>query len=237
MTTARWYGGHAAVPSERSFCVEEREQALRVEQRLGLLEQEALVRRAAALGHEQEVVRVAVGRVELDLRRQVRAGVLLVEHVERRDLRVAQVRAWCRCRRRRAQIAASSPPPVSTYWPRLPMTIAVPVSWHTGSTPPAAMFAFFEQVERDELDRSPTPRGRRGSSRSCARWPGRSRCAMSRIASAASRRSASGSTSRKVRPAASTVRTPSSVSRRYSVVSGPVGSRSVYANSGMAVLF
>ena len=39
--------------------IEERAQRSRVEQRLGLLEQQALVRRAAALGHEQEVVFVA----------------------------------------------------------------------------------------------------------------------------------------------------------------------------------
>ena len=38
-------------------------------------------------------------------------------------------------------IAASSVPSVSTCRPRLPITIAVPVSWHIGSTPPAAMFA------------------------------------------------------------------------------------------------
>ena len=40
-------------------------------------------------------------------------------------------------------IAASSPPPVKTNWPFLPLTMAVPVSWHDGSTPPAAMYAFF----------------------------------------------------------------------------------------------
>ena len=91
MTIARWYGGHAAVPSVRSFSSSQRMQAVGVEQRLGLLEQQALVRRAAALGHEQELVRVAVGRVDLDLGGQVRAGVLLVVHVERRELRVAQV--------------------------------------------------------------------------------------------------------------------------------------------------
>ena len=56
--------------------------ARRVEQRLRLLVQEALVGRAAALGHEQELVLVARRpRVELDLRRQVGAGVLLVPHV------------------------------------------------------------------------------------------------------------------------------------------------------------
>ena len=47
-------------------------------------------------------------------------------------------------------IASSSPPPVSTCWPFLPMTIAVPVSWHIGSTPPAAMLGVLQQVERDE---------------------------------------------------------------------------------------
>ena len=40
-------------------------------------------------------------------------------------------------------IASRSPPPVSTSSPFLPFTIAVPVSWHDGRTPPAAMHAFF----------------------------------------------------------------------------------------------
>jgi hypothetical protein len=61
MTTARWYGGQAAVPRQRDLLVEERHEALRVEERLGLLEQVALVRRAAALGHEQELVVVSPG--------------------------------------------------------------------------------------------------------------------------------------------------------------------------------
>jgi hypothetical protein len=39
--------------------------------------------------------------------------------------------------------ASSSPPPVRTNWPFLPFTIAVPVSWHDGRIPPAAMLAFF----------------------------------------------------------------------------------------------
>ena len=59
ITTARWYGGHAAVPSERSFSSRNFIQALRVQQGLGLLEEVALVGRAAALGHEQELVVVA----------------------------------------------------------------------------------------------------------------------------------------------------------------------------------
>ena len=47
-------------------------------------------------------------------------------------------------------MAASSPPPVNTYWPFLPLTIAVPVSWHIGSTPPAAIDGVLQQVEGDE---------------------------------------------------------------------------------------
>ena len=31
------------------------------------------------------------------------------------------------------------------------MMMAVPVSWHIGSTPPAAMLAFFEEIVGDEL--------------------------------------------------------------------------------------
>ncbi len=71
--------------------VEEAEQRRRVEERLGLLEQEALVGRAAALGHEEELVGVAVDRGDLDLGRQVGLGVHLVPHGERRHLGVAQV--------------------------------------------------------------------------------------------------------------------------------------------------
>ena len=49
---------------------------------------------------------------------------------------------------------------------------------------------------------------------------------MSCIASAVSRRMASGSTCRKVLPPASNVETPSVVTSRYGVSSAPVGSRS-----------
>ena len=59
-------------------------------------------------------------------------------------------------------IASSSPPPVSTSSPFLPFTIAVPVSWHDGSTPPAAMLAFFSSSSATN-GRWATPRGRRGS--------------------------------------------------------------------------
>lgn len=68
--------------------------------------------------------------------------------------------------------AASSPPSVSTFWPRLPITIAVPVSWHMGSTPMAAMFAFFSRSSATNLSLLDAS----GSSmirRSCARWAGR----------------------------------------------------------------
>ncbi len=81
--------------------VEELQQTGRVEHRLRLLEQERLVRRPAALGHEQELVlRPTPGgracrdprrRVDLDLRRQVGAGVLLLEHAQWRELGVTQV--------------------------------------------------------------------------------------------------------------------------------------------------
>jgi hypothetical protein len=82
---ARWYGGQ--------LLVQESGQPLRVQQRLGLLVEERLVGRAAALGQHQELVlRGRAGRaVQLDLRRQVRSGVPLVPERGRRHLRVAQV--------------------------------------------------------------------------------------------------------------------------------------------------
>ncbi|CAB4852078.1 unannotated protein [freshwater metagenome] len=78
--------------AERLHLLEQpRQQRLLVEQGLRLLEQVALVRAAATLGHEQELVGVAIGGADLDLRRQVVAGVDLVVHVQRRHLAVAQV--------------------------------------------------------------------------------------------------------------------------------------------------
>ncbi len=73
--------------------VQEAGQPRRVEQGLRLLVQERLVGAAAALGHEEELVaRVGTRRVvQLDLRRQVRAGVALLPEVQRRHLRVPQV--------------------------------------------------------------------------------------------------------------------------------------------------
>ncbi len=85
-------GGRA---ERADLLVEEGQHPLGVEDRLGLLEQERLVGRPAALGHEEELVlRLPRGLrrgVDLDLRRQVGAGVLLVVRRQRRELRVAQV--------------------------------------------------------------------------------------------------------------------------------------------------
>ncbi len=76
--------------------VEEGQHPLGVQDGLGLLVEERLVRRAAALGHEQELVLglpapLGGRRVQLDLRRQVGAGVLLLVRRQGRELGVAQV--------------------------------------------------------------------------------------------------------------------------------------------------
>jgi hypothetical protein len=95
----------------------------------------------------------------------------------------------------------------------LPITIAVPVSWHIGRTPPAAMFAFFRRSRATKRSLGEAS----GSSRirvSCRRWAGRSQWAMSRNAVRVRSVSASGSTWRKVCPAASIVDTPSEPSER-----------------------
>ena len=71
--------------------VDEVHQRDRVQDRFRLLIEKALVRRASALRNEQEAVLVAACRVKVDLRRQVRAGVLLLVHRQRRHLGVAEV--------------------------------------------------------------------------------------------------------------------------------------------------
>src|SRR5579859_774673 len=71
--------------------VDELHQRLRVQHRLGLLVEERLVGGAAALGDEEQVVLVALVGEEIDLRRQIVAGVHLLVHREWRDLAVAQI--------------------------------------------------------------------------------------------------------------------------------------------------
>ena len=71
--------------------VEEGQHRLGVEPRRGLLEQEGLVGRAAALGDEQEPVLAALAGVDLDLRRQIGPGVHLLVHGDRREVGIAQI--------------------------------------------------------------------------------------------------------------------------------------------------
>ena len=76
-----------------------------------------------------------------------------------------------------------------------------------------------QQLERDEAVVRRSPRGRRGSLRSCARWPGRNRCEMSRIACGRElRRGPRASTVSTSRPPSVPVPTKSPVSLRYGVV-------------------
>ena len=72
--------------------LDEFRERLLVQQRLGLLVEESLVGRAAALGDEEELVlHAGLAAVDVDLRGKVRARVLLVGHRKGHDLRIAQV--------------------------------------------------------------------------------------------------------------------------------------------------
>ena len=104
-------------------------------------------------------------------------------------------------------MAASSPPPVNTHWPFFALTIAVPVSWHIGSTPPAAIAAFFSRSRATKRSLS-LASGSSSTLRSWARWAGRRKWAMSCIASAVSRVIAAGSTLRNGPAGVSNVDTP-----------------------------
>jgi len=93
-----WYGGHAEVPSVFTFSSTKdiRDFSLRsalVCWKRSVLLAEPPVGGAAALGHEEELVVVALCLREVDLNGQVGLGVVLLEHVLRRDLRVAEVGA------------------------------------------------------------------------------------------------------------------------------------------------
>ena len=88
--------GRARRGAERQhLLLEERQQPIARQDRRRRLEQKRFVGRAAALGDEQKLVgRVGVARafgIKLDLRRHVGARVPLLEHRDRRELRIAQI--------------------------------------------------------------------------------------------------------------------------------------------------
>ncbi len=233
MTTARWYGGQADVPSRRSFSSRNDISRCGLSSALVSWNRKRLVGRAAALGHEEERVGVAVDRRDLDLGREVGLGVDLVPHRGGGHLRVAEVVALVG-----VEDAAGEGLLVAAAGEHQLALLAL----HDRG---AGVLAHGEDAAGRDARRSgagrwprsgrwPRPRGRRGCARSWARWPGRRKWAMSCIAWAASSVRTSGSTVTKVRPAASTVDTPSMSSLRYEVASGPVGRSGVKAKSVIA---
>jgi len=104
--------------------------------RLALLIEKALVRRAAALGDEEKFVGVS-GLGEEG--RSAPAGlspVLTSSYIDSGgQLAVAQIGFGIAAPGCRQRVEAASSPSVQMCCPFLPMTMAVPVSWHIGSTP------------------------------------------------------------------------------------------------------
>ena len=146
-TIARWYGGQAAVPRDRSFS--SRNVSIRSGFRTALVSwyRNDLLALPPPLAMNRKLVRrSAVGRgVQLDLGRQVGAGVLLVPHGQRRHLGVAQVEPRVRVvhaaadapRRRRRRSAPVRPSCPSRSRCRCPGTSAA----HRA----AAMLAFLSR--------------------------------------------------------------------------------------------
>ncbi len=223
MTNARWYGGQAAVPRYFIFSTRNFSSFSGVSSALVSWKSMRLVGRAAALGDEEELVLGALGRVEVDLRRQVGAGVHLLVHVERDRLRVAQVLARCRSRRRPRDEALL----VLHAGPDLLALLADDGGGAgvlaEGQLAARGDLGVLEQRERHALVVLRRLRDRRGSwpPARCARGAGRRR--HSRIASFARRVSAAGSTFRTSLPSKVATETPSFVSRRYLVSSFPSG--------------
>ncbi len=72
--------------------IQEFDQTLTLQQGRGALKQECLVGRPAALGNEQEFIGILSPlRIQLNLARQIVAGVLFFEHGERGNLTIAKI--------------------------------------------------------------------------------------------------------------------------------------------------
>ena len=84
-------GGTGGGPEGEDLFPQEGQKPIVRKDRRRRLVEESLVGRAAALGNEEEFVGVLALGHDVDLGRQVRPGVALLEHREGRQLRVAQV--------------------------------------------------------------------------------------------------------------------------------------------------
>ena len=226
MTIARWYGGQAEVPSvfilvSRNFASVAGDRIARVS-----WNRNVLLARAAALGDEHQVEFVGVvlaGRGhDVELHRQVVAGVHLLEHRQRRHLRIAQIGFG---------VGAMDAPGQRLLLVAVdPDALALLAEDDRGAGVLAHRqhaaggdIGVLQQVQRHE----PVVGDASGSSRmarSCGKMPGRSRCETSWNARNASSLSASGAMRRTVLPSTVMVRTPSIGSLRQGVVpSGPAG--------------
>ena len=133
---------------QRQLVRHEPVETLRVEQGLRFLEKIQLVRRPSALRHEEEFVLGAGGRHDVDLRRQVGAGVGFAPEVEWRNLGITEVFL------REALVHAARDPLRGRWWPRRSKRAApswrkrwpcpCPGTW--GESPSAAISAFFRRV-------------------------------------------------------------------------------------------
>ena len=96
------------------------------------------------------------------------------------------------------------------------------MSWHIGSTPPAAIAAFFNRSSATNRSLG-LASGSSRMARNCAKWPGRSRWEVSWKASNASSVSACASTCSTVLPSHTLLRTPAMSRRRHGVSRSPTG--------------
>lgn len=69
----------------------ERHESLLIKDSLSLLIEISLIGRAATLSHEEELILIALGGMDFDLRREVATGVHLIIHIEGSVLRIAEI--------------------------------------------------------------------------------------------------------------------------------------------------
>ena len=224
--------GRAGGGAERlDLGFQEFQQPLGRQDRPRLLEQERLVGAAAALGdeHQGKLVGVVLARggQDVELHRQVVAGVDLLEHRQRRHLRVAQVGLG---------VGAVDAPGQRLLLVAIdPDALALLAEHDRGAGVLAHRqhaaggdVGVLQQVQRDEAVVRAGFRIVQDRRAAAPGDPGRSRCDTSWKAWKASSLSASGAMRSTVWPSQVAVRTPSTGSRFHAVRSGPSGNIGAY---------
>ena len=144
-------GGQAEVPNVRIFSATNASNDLGFRRALVLLIEKRFCWPSPRLGDKQKPILRSALRVKVNLRRVDYCRYFFSVYMsEGSHLRIAQIAGIVGLKDTLGKRPSASSPEVKTCCPLYPRAMAVPVSWHPGSTRAGSDIGIFEQFYRDK---------------------------------------------------------------------------------------